>query len=93
MDDLSSAHVYLKPQNGWTLDTIPEDVLIDCAQLVKHNSIEGNKRNDVKIVYTPASNLRKEASFDVGQVSFFNTKLVANFVLAETMFLAAVFET
>lgn len=76
MDELSSAHVYLKPQAGWTLDTIPQDVITDCAQLVKANSIEGNKKNDVKIVYTPASNLRKEASFDVGQVAFFNKKLV-----------------
>lgn len=76
MDDLSSAHVYLKPQTGWTLDTIPEPVLTDCAQLVKANSIEGNKKNDVKIVYTPASNLRKEPSFDVGQVAFHNKKLV-----------------
>lgn len=78
VDDLSSAHVYLKPQRGWTLDTIPEEVLVDCAQLVKANSIEGNKKNDLKVVYTPANNLRKEASFDVGQVSFFNTKMVPN---------------
>ena len=76
VDDLSSAHVYLKPQSGWTLDTIPEDVLTDCAQLVKANSIEGNKKNDVRIVYTPASNLRKEAGFDVGQVAYHNSKLV-----------------
>lgn len=81
MDDLSSAHVYLKPQRGWTLDTIPEEVITDCAQLVKNNSIEGNKKNDVRVVYTPASNLRKEASFDVGQVAFFNTKLVAGLLL------------
>lgn len=76
VDGLSSAHVYLRPQAGWTLDTIPQDVLTDCAQLVKANSIEGNKKNDVKVVYTPASNLCKEASFDVGQVAFFNNKLV-----------------
>ena len=81
VDDLSSAHVYLKPQDGWTLDTIPETVIMDCAQLVKANSIEGNKKNDIKVVYTPASNLRKEASFDVGQVAFFNNRLVP-FVVA-----------
>ena len=77
---MSSAHVYLKPQAGWTLDTIPEDVLTDCAQLVKANSIEGNKKNDVRIVYTPASNLRKEPSFDVGQVAYRNSKLVQKLV-------------
>lgn len=76
VDDLSSAHVYLKPQMGWTLDSIPEEVLIDCAQLVKANSIEGNKKNDIKVVYTPANNLRKEASFEVGQVAFHNNKHV-----------------
>lgn len=81
MDDLSSAHVYLKPQDGWTLDTIPEEVLVDCAQLVKANSIEGNKKNDVRIVYTPASNLRKEPSFEAGQVSYHNTKLVLYFII------------
>lgn len=77
VDDLSSAHVYLKPQLGWTLDSIPQDILTDCAQLVKANSIEGNKTNDIKVVYTPASNLRKERSFEVGQVAFHNTKLVS----------------
>ncbi len=76
VSDLSSAHVYLKPQAGWTLDTIPEEVLVDCAQLVKANSIEGNKASNVKIVYTPASNLRKENGFDVGQVAFHNAKLL-----------------
>lgn len=41
VNDLSSAHVYLEMQPGWTITTIPEDVLIDCCQLVKANSIEG----------------------------------------------------
>lgn len=43
VDALSSAHVYLKLQPGWTFDSIPEAVLTDCVQLVKHNSIEGKK--------------------------------------------------
>lgn len=89
MDDLSSAHVYLKPQNGWTLDTIPEDILTDCAQLVKANSIEGNKKNDIKVVYTPAKNLRKEASFDVGQVSFHIPKQVRSPLDAMALTLSA----
>ncbi len=41
VSDLSSAHVYLKMQPGWTIGTIPEAVLTDCCQLVKANSIEG----------------------------------------------------
>lgn len=56
------------------------DILTDCAQLVKANSIEGNKKNDVRVVYTPASNLRKESGFDVGQVAYHNSKLVQNSV-------------
>ncbi|RUS21126.1 hypothetical protein BC937DRAFT_93553 [Endogone sp. FLAS-F59071] len=41
VDKLSSAHVYLRlqPDQDWT--QIPEELLMDCAQLVKANSIEG----------------------------------------------------
>jgi hypothetical protein len=41
VDDLSSAHVYLRLPDGATMDDIPEDTLEDCAQLVKQNSIQG----------------------------------------------------
>lgn len=75
VDNLSSAHVYLRMQPDWTFDRIPDQVLIDCCQLVKHNSIEGNKKNNVKIVYTPWTNLKKEAGHDVGQVCFHSTKM------------------
>lgn len=43
VDDLSSAHVYLRLNPGATMDDIPEDVLLDCAALVKANSISGCK--------------------------------------------------
>ncbi len=33
--------------------------LEDCCQLVKANSIQGNKESSVHIVYTPWANLRK----------------------------------
>lgn len=69
MDDLSSAHVYLRLPDGkdWKQD-IPADTLEDCAQLVKANSIQGSKRNTVDVVYTPWNNLKKTASMEVGQV-------------------------
>jgi len=67
VSDLSSAHLYLK---GPKIDEISPSVLEDCAQLVKYNSIEGNKQSMVKIVYTPSSNLKKENGYDIGQVSF-----------------------
>ena len=43
VDDLSSAHVYLRMKPGQTLDDISDDLLLDCASLVKANSIAGCK--------------------------------------------------
>lgn len=59
VDDLSSAHVYLRMPPGKTIDDIPDGVLQDCLQLVKQNSIEGCKADNVPIVYTPWANLKK----------------------------------
>ncbi|XP_012561125.1 coiled-coil domain-containing protein 25 [Hydra vulgaris] len=74
VDKLSSAHIYLRLTPGMTIDTIPEEVLNDCIQLTKANSIQGSKQNHVNIVYTPWSNLKKTGSMDVGQVGFHNDK-------------------
>lgn len=76
VDKMSSAHVYLRLHKGQGFDDISEGVLEDCAQLVKANSIQGNKVNNVDVVYTPWSNLKKTASMDVGQVGFHNSKMV-----------------
>ncbi|RZC75554.1 hypothetical protein C5167_051033 [Papaver somniferum] len=38
--------------------------------------LAGNKVNNIDVVYTPWSNLKKTASMDVGQVGFHNTKMV-----------------
>lgn len=43
VDDLSSAHVYLRMKSGMKLDDIPDDVLLECCALVKANSIQGCK--------------------------------------------------
>lgn len=67
VDDLSSAHVYLRLPVGRSIDDISADTLEDCAQLVKANSIQGNKAASVDVVYTPWANLRKTASMEVGQ--------------------------
>lgn len=48
----------------------------DCAQLVKYNSIEGNKLHGVVVVYTPWDNLNKTGDMDVGQVGFKDRKRV-----------------
>lgn len=76
VDKVSSAHVYLRLKRGESIDTISEGLLEDCAQLVKAHSIQGNKMNNVEVVYTPWSNLKKATSMDVGQVGFHNHRLV-----------------
>ncbi|XP_068564577.1 coiled-coil domain-containing protein 25 [Cebidichthys violaceus] len=76
VDKLSSAHVYLRLPKGQTIDDIPPEVLIDCAQLVKNNSIQGCKMNNIKVVYTPWANLKKTGDMDVGQIGFFRQKEV-----------------
>lgn len=59
---------------GQTIDDIPTAVIEDAAQLVKANSITGNKMNNIDVVYTMWDNLKKTASMDVGQVSFHREK-------------------
>lgn len=76
VDKLSSAHVYLRLKKFRGIDDITPEMLEDCAQLVKANSIQGNKLNNIDVVYTPWSNLKKTSSMDVGQVGFHNPKLV-----------------
>ncbi|KAJ6382859.1 hypothetical protein OIU77_031309 [Salix suchowensis] len=60
VDKMSSAHVYLRMRKGQTIDDISE----------------GNKVNNIDVVYTPWANLKKTASMDVGQVGFHNSKMV-----------------
>jgi len=76
VDNLSSAHVYLRLPAGMDWTEIPEETLEDCAQLVKQNSIQGCKQNNVDIVYTPWSNLKKTNAMEIGQIGFHNAKLV-----------------
>jgi predicted ribosome quality control (RQC) complex YloA/Tae2 family protein len=86
VDKLSSAHVYLRLHKGQTIESITPELLEDCAQLVKANSIQGNKLNNLDVVYTPWFNLRKTQGMDVGQVGFHNPKLVRACVLPLELF-------
>ncbi|KAK4455527.1 coiled-coil domain-containing protein 25 [Podospora aff. communis PSN243] len=70
VDNLSSAHIYLRLREGETWDNIPKDLLTDLGQLTKANSIEGNKKDNITVIYTPWSNLKKDGSMADGQVSF-----------------------
>ncbi|TDZ34386.1 Coiled-coil domain-containing protein 25 [Colletotrichum sidae] len=90
VDKLSSAHIYLRlpdtkdgtaPSMTW--DAIPEDLVTDLAQLTKANSIEGNKKDNVTIIYTPWSNLKKDGSMEVGQVSFKDQRKVKRVLVAQ----------
>jgi hypothetical protein len=76
VDNLSSAHIYLRMRDNETWDAIPEELLTDCAQLTKANSIEGNKKDNITIIYTPWSNLKKDGSMATGQVGFKDNKKV-----------------
>ena len=70
VDAHSSAHVYLRMSTGQGMDDLPASVINECCQLTKHNSIEGCKIKDVKVVYTPWTNLKKTNGMEVGQVGF-----------------------
>ena len=54
------------------LDDVPMSVIEDAAQLDKANSISGNKMNDIDVVYTMWSNLKKTEGMVVGQVQICN---------------------
>nr|XP_019539967.2 coiled-coil domain-containing protein 25 [Aedes albopictus]XP_019540104.2 coiled-coil domain-containing protein 25 [Aedes albopictus] len=76
VDKVSSAHVYLRLAPGQSLDDVPAAVLEDACQLVKANSINGNKMNNIDIVYTMWENLKKTPAMEVGQVAFHKDKEV-----------------
>jgi len=91
VDDLSSAHVYLRPPRSAlppitatspsvspddVIGAIPKCVLGDCCQLVKANSIAGAKAASVTICYTGWPNLKKRECMDVGTIGFVNDKAV-----------------
>ncbi|KAI7820901.1 hypothetical protein BX661DRAFT_146541 [Kickxella alabastrina] len=84
VDKLSSAHIYLRlPQSIPDWKSIPPALLDDLAQLCKANSIEGNKKSNITIIYTPWSNLLKNGSMAVGQVGFKNSQMVQRVYVKE----------
>ncbi|KAK1772618.1 coiled-coil domain-containing protein 25 [Phialemonium atrogriseum] len=83
VDKLSSAHIYLRLREGEAWDAIPEDLVTDLAQLTKANSIEGNKKDNVTVIYTPWSNLKKDGSMAVGQVGFKDQRKVIRVIVPQ----------
>lgn len=43
----------------------------------------GNKKNNITMIYTPASNLKKTGDMAIGQVSFHKDKVVKRYYIAE----------
>lgn len=56
---------------------------MDLAQLTKANSIEGNKKDNVTVIYTPWSNLKKDGSMAAGQVSFKDPRKVKKILVPQ----------
>ncbi|WFD35917.1 hypothetical protein MCUN1_002786 [Malassezia cuniculi] len=83
VDKLSSAHVYLRLPDGVEWTNIPAALLDDCAQLVKANSIEGNKKNNITVIYTPSSNVKTSGDMAVGSVVFHNDQKVKRVFVKE----------
>ena len=80
VDNLSSAHVYLRTKEPITsYKQLTAEVILECAQLTKANSIEGCKKAFVGMNYTWASNLLKQDDMQTGAVSYKNGKKVVKF--------------
>jgi len=70
VDDMSSAHVYLRQKPGEKLEDITPELLLECGSLVKANSISGCKMNSVYVIYTRWKNLKKTSRMVEGEVSY-----------------------
>ena len=80
--DLSSAHVYLRlpaPINDYS--EIPDEIVQECAQLTKANSIQGCKKASCGINFTWARNLKKTIGMETGAVTFHNHQMVQHITI------------
>ena len=84
VDDLSSAHVYLRLQKDQKLEDVNDETIMECAQLVKANSIEGCKKSSVYVIYTRWRNLKKTASMVAGQVSYHDQSKVKRLLVEKS---------
>ncbi|BAP71577.1 protein JLP2 [Kluyveromyces marxianus] len=70
-DKYSSGHIYLQLRpDEKSLQDVPREVISDCLQLCKSESIQGNKLQQCTIIVTPWHNLRKSGYMKPGEVSF-----------------------
>jgi hypothetical protein len=73
---LENSTTFVNVLQGQSLDDVAAIVIEEAAQLVKANSIQGNKMNDIDVVYTMWANLKKTDGMEVGQVGFYKEKEV-----------------
>jgi hypothetical protein len=81
----------LRLKDGETMDDIPEEVLSDICQMTKESSKDGRKLDDIRIIYTLASNLKSKTlvcnyfketgDMDTGEVGFHNRKNVKYYLV------------
>jgi hypothetical protein len=83
VDDLSSAHVYLRLKPEQRLEDVSAETIMECAQLVKSNSIEGCKMKEVYVVYTRWRNLNKMNSMDVGSIGYHDKSKVKRMLVVK----------
>ncbi|CAN1238921.1 Coiled-coil domain-containing protein 25 [Linum grandiflorum] len=72
--DLLTFALKVKTLIGWAGYRFHVDKMSSAHVYVRLH--KGNKVNNIDVVYTPWSNLKKTASMDVGQVGFHNSKMV-----------------
>eukprot|EP01130_Rhizamoeba_saxonica_P016485 TRINITY_DN7630_c0_g1_i1.p1 TRINITY_DN7630_c0_g1~~TRINITY_DN7630_c0_g1_i1.p1 ORF type:complete len:211 (-),score=45.49 TRINITY_DN7630_c0_g1_i1:23-655(-) len=81
VDDLPSAHVYLRLPKGQTIDDCPPELIEECSHLCKNNSTKGSKLTNVKIMYTSWNNLYKPNGTSPGAVSYHNSDEIRYFTV------------
>jgi hypothetical protein len=59
-------------KKGQRVEDVPITTMEECGQLVKANSIEGCKKNNVTVIYTRWKNLHKTSDMQVGAIGFHN---------------------
>lgn len=74
VENLSSAHVYLRLKKDQKLDDVSMATIEECATLTKANSIEGCKKHEVYVTYTKWKNLNKTNDMEVGAIGFKENK-------------------
>ncbi|OEJ88800.1 Protein JLP2 [Hanseniaspora uvarum] len=84
VNNYSSSHVYMLLKSPIKSDVKLSDLVShqhinDAMQLCKSNSVAGNKLQQVEIVSTPFTNLKKSGDMDPGQVSFKSTRFLSYF--------------